>query len=127
MNICYYVPVLFLLAFQTSEIIQWQTPKSHNFGKISQFEAQVHEFHFQNITDAPIVIDNVRTTCGCTSPSWSYAPILPDSSTTIAVHYDAKRIGTFKKKIKVFVSGQRKAEILEVRGEVCVYNKLHNR
>lgn len=117
MKLLFYISIL-LFALQDSEIIEWQSAMSHDFGEIPHFEEQVHTFSFQNIYDAPIVIDNVRITCGCTAPTWSDLPILPDSIATIAVHYDGKRLGVFKKKIKVFVSGQRKAEVLEIKGEV---------
>lgn len=118
MKIAYYLPIFLFFAFQSSDVVQWETDKTHHFGEISQFEEQVYHFSFQNISDVPIVIDNVRTTCGCTAPAWSEIPILPDSLGTIAIHYDAKRLGVFKKKIKVFVSGQRRAEVLEISGEV---------
>ena len=120
MKICSFIPVLFLLAFQTGVSVKWLTPKSHDFGTVKGLEEQVHIFKFQNQSDEPVVIDNIRTTCGCTVPIWEEAPILPDSTSEIVVHFDAKYIGKFKKRIKVFVSNQRKAEVLEVSGEVLL-------
>lgn len=118
MKIACYVSVLYLMLFQSLSSITWVTPTTHDFGTIQAFDEQVYTFQFRNETNTPILIDNVRTTCGCTAPTWSEDLIMPDSISGIDVHYDAKHLGFFKKKIKVFVSSQRKAEVLTITGEV---------
>lgn len=109
---------MFLLVFQAAIPVKWLTTKTHDFGIVKANQGQIHLFKFQNPSTEPIIIDNIRTTCGCTVPVWEKTPILPDSTTEIKVHFDAKYIGKFKKRIKVFVSNQRKAEVLEISGEV---------
>ncbi|MEO1517109.1 MAG: DUF1573 domain-containing protein [Bacteroidota bacterium] len=101
-----------------SEVVRWQTPTEHDFGVVQRNESVTYGFVFQNISDEPIVIENIRYTCGCTAPDWTEAPIEPDSSSTINIRYKWHKKGYFRKKIKVFVSGQRKAEVLYVEGEV---------
>jgi len=96
----------------------WDTPTEHDFGDILQKRPVSFPFVLKNTSDEPFIIDNVRTTCGCTAPSWSYEPIEPGSYSTIEVTYDAKKIGYFKKKIKVFLSCQRKPEVLYIEGWV---------
>jgi len=97
---------------------EWITEKEYDFGLIEQGKPQGYDFQFVNISDEPISIDNVRESCGCTAPSWSEAPILPGDTSTIQIVYNAKKIGYFRKKIKVYISSQRKAEVLYVEGEV---------
>lgn len=90
----------------------------HNFGDLLQGEPVTFVFQFKNIHDEPIVIESVRPQCGCTAPEWNDTPVMPDSIGTLSVTYDADKQGYFYKKIKVYFSGQRKAEKLYVEGFV---------
>lgn len=118
------MPIIFLFLFLLPTLhsidskVEWLTPTSYDFGDIIHKQPVRHDFSFKNITDAPLTVDNVRTTCGCTVPDWSEAPVLPDSTGIISVEYDARDEGYFKKQIKVYFSSQRKAEKLMVEGYV---------
>jgi hypothetical protein len=101
-----------------SSSVEWLGPQIHEFGDLIHTEGAVHEFEFKNISGDTILIDNVRPSCGCTIPEWENVPVLPDSVGSIRVEYDARDQGYFKKKIKVFFSNQRRAEILFVEGWV---------
>jgi len=90
----------------------------HDLGDITLKEPVTVLFQYKNITDKPITIDNVRPTCGCTAPTWTDAPIEPDSIGTIEIEYSASQPGYFRKKIKVFFNAQQKAERLYVEGFV---------
>jgi len=115
---------LFLLLLTVSTLqlfaqdIAWLTPTEHDFGEFEQFDIQQVEFKFKNNTGEPVVIDNVRTTCGCTSPDWTDEPILADSTSVITIEYDARKVGFFYKKVKVYFSGIRKGHKLYIEGEV---------
>ncbi len=103
----------------TKSKVQWLTPTSHDFGTISQGEPVEHLFKFKNISDISLTIDNVRTTCGCTAPDWNETEvIMPDSTGTIILEFDAKATGYFYKMAKVWLNGQNKAEKLFIEGEV---------
>ena len=112
--------LLFLLlsASASAQDIEWLSPLTHDFGDLQQHVPDSTEFIWKNTTSDTLYIDNVRTTCGCTAPSWSYDPILPDSTTRIKVIYDAKRPGYFKKVVKVYISHQRQAVRLLIEGFV---------
>lgn len=101
-----------------TEPVQWLSNRNYDFAEVTFEEPVTCFFRFKNTTDSPIVIDNVRTTCGCTAPDWSIEPVLPDTVSEIRVVYDAKKLGYFKKKIRVFFSHQKKAEILTIEGFV---------
>ena len=102
----------------TESSFEWVTGKEHDFGLLEHKRPASFDFQFRNTGDAPIFIENVRTTCGCTKPEYSDAPVQPDSIGTITIGYDAKKIGYFRKRIKVFLSPQRKAEHIIIEGEV---------
>lgn len=98
--------------------VTWLVPKTHDFGDIAQDIDVVHEFRFRNETDRPLVIDNVRMGCGCTSGDWAETPVEPDSIGTLKITYDARNDGYFRKYVKVYFSGERKAQKLWLEGFV---------
>ena len=106
----------FLLTLDVN--IEWTTPKQHDFGEILRGSEAVHIFTFKNLTDKPIVIDNVRTDCSCTASNWATVPVLPKATGQITVSFDSKQTGSFRKKITVWIRGQRKAEKLIIEGAV---------
>ncbi|MBX2876802.1 MAG: DUF1573 domain-containing protein [Saprospiraceae bacterium] len=107
-----------ILLLAPSSKVEWLSPKTHDFGEVKHKTELTHHFTFKNTSEAPFVIDNVRTSCGCTAADWQETPILPDSTARIEIVYDAHDLGYFRKYVKVFVSGQRKAEKLFLEGEV---------
>lgn len=96
----------------------WLDATTHDFGEIQKDKPSKFQFRFINVSDTPITIDNVRTSCGCTAPNWTEIPIEPNDTSFIEIKYDAKKTGYFKKKISVYFSGQKKAEKLYIEGEV---------
>lgn len=106
---------LSLLGF-ADEKITWIGPTSHDFGEIHHGEVVSHSFTFKNTSGEPMKIDNVRTSCGCTTPDWANTPIPPDSLGQIIIEYDGRDKGYFQKSIKVYFSIQRRAEWLYIEG-----------
>ena len=110
---------LFILSnLHAQRSVEWLSDMEYDFGLLDQFEGQETKFTFKNISQDTILIDNVRTTCGCTAPDWDLEPIPPGENRDIRIVYDANKIGYFRKKIKVFFSHQRKGDVLYVEGEV---------
>ena len=52
----------------------------HNFGKFYSNKEQVYVFKFKNTGNKPLVIEQATTSCGCTVPSYTQAPIAPGKS-----------------------------------------------
>jgi len=98
--------------------LEWINTTEYDFETITQGTPKTHEFHFKNTHDEPIVIETIRTTCGCTVPEWDEEPILPDSLGSIKLQYDAQKFGYFRKKVRVFFTHQRKPELLFIEGFV---------
>jgi Protein of unknown function (DUF1573) len=91
---------------------------THDFGTIPKNQEVEFVFELTNKTDAPQLIDNVRTTCGCTAAAWQQAPILPNTISKIPISFDAHSSGFFEKKIKVYLHAFRKPIVLTITGEV---------
>lgn len=111
-----YLLLLAALAALSGHSLAWLSEQSHDFGDIKQHEPVTHDFVFRNTGTEPLIIDNVRASCGCTAPEWSAAPVPPDSTGTIQLEYDARDAGYFRKSVKVYFRGIRKAERLYIEG-----------
>ncbi len=98
--------------------VKWLSPQEHDFGDIQHKVPVTHHFKFVNKSDAPLRVDNVRTSCGCTATDWEETPTPAGDTSSIDITYDAAKTGYFYKKIRVFFRGQRKPEILLVEGFV---------
>ena len=60
----------------------------------------IRSFEFTNTGDAPLIITNVQSTCGCTVPSKPTEPILPGKTGKIDVKYNMNT-GPIRKTITV--------------------------
>lgn len=111
----------FLLFFATIFIqsnVVWLSSSTFDFGKIDHRKPVVTTFSFKNESNQPILIDNVRTDCGCTSPEWPSEPIAQQEKGIITVRFNAWKRGVFNKRIKVYFHGVSKPDILTIKGEV---------
>jgi hypothetical protein len=98
---------------------------SFDYGRIPQGAPGECTFEFTNISDIPLVINNVKTSCGCTSPKWTKDPIPPDQKGVIRIRYNTNIRGTFKKTITVFSNASNSPVNLFITGEVYS-EKTHN-
>lgn len=99
-------------------IVTWLTETEHDFGELRAGATARFVFKFQNTQAGPIVLETVRTTCGCTAAEWTEAPVEPGQNGEVVIEFDAHKSGAFRKKITVFFDKQRKPELLWIEGEV---------
>lgn len=119
MQFCFSVLFFLLLIIQApAPVIQWLSSTEYDFGDIHYKQPAHHTFEYKNISETPLVIDNIRPSCGCTAVDWEEAVIEPDSVGLIQVSYDARAKGYFRKSLKVYFRGQRRAEKLWLEGNV---------
>jgi hypothetical protein len=90
----------------------------HDFGKIDQNGNGVFSFDFTNNGTEPLILSNVRSSCGCTVPEWPREPINAGATATILVKYDTRRIGAFSKSITVYSNATETPIILRIKGTV---------
>lgn len=78
------------------------TETTFDFGDIYQGDTVKHVFKFKNTGTAPLVISEVKTTCGCTAPFYSKTPVLPGESGQITIVFDSEgKSGRMTKVIQV--------------------------
>ncbi len=87
----------------------------HDYGQIVQGANGDCEFKFKNIGNEPLVLTNVQSSCGCTTPSWPREPILPGKEASIKVHYDTNRVGHIGKSVTVFSNSVGGVERVSLR------------
>jgi hypothetical protein len=94
-----------------------------DYGTVTkETDSGLRTFEFKNTGDAPLIITNVQSTCGCTVPTKPTEPILPGKTGKIDVKYNMNP-GPIRKTITVEsnavnVEGGKIA--LKIKGEVIV-------
>lgn len=96
---------------------KWEST-THDFGKIKVKSPVEHKFVFTNTGDTPLVISNVKPSCGCTVTEYTKEPVLPGKQGFVKATYDTKRMGIFNKSIRVTANIEGGTEMLMIKGEV---------
>lgn len=70
-----------------------------DFGDIFQGDVVEHTFKFTNTGNQPLLITNIQTSCGCTTPQWPRDPIMPGGKGELKVGFNSA--GKMYKQTKV--------------------------
>ena len=89
-----------------------------DYGEIAKGSDGVRVFEFVNMGEAPLVISDVKSSCGCTLPKKPDAPILPGETGEIQVKYDTNRVGPIRKAITVTSNADTPTKVLKIKGTV---------
>ena len=94
--------------------------KEHDFGTIKEeIGAVTTSFEFVNSGDAPLVLQRVAATCGCTTPQYTREPILPGDTGKIDVRYSTiRRPGNVRKNVRVYTNVPDSVFVLTIKGRV---------
>jgi hypothetical protein len=93
--------------------------ETYNFGEIPEGPQVTHEFKFTNTGKEPLILSNVRASCGCTTPSWPKEPVLPGKDAAILVTYNTQgRPGNFSKVITITSNADQPSRVIDIKGEV---------
>ena len=92
----------------------------HDFGKINEADGRVTTvFEFKNEGMEPLILSNVRASCGCTTPKWTREPIEPGQTGQITVTYNPNgRPGRFQKTITITSNATEATTKVFIKGEV---------
>ena len=95
------------------------TEQEHNYGTLQKGGDGNCEFVFTNDGNEPLILSNVKASCGCTVPTWTKEPIMPGKTGTIKVRYNTNNIGAFTKTITVTSNAVNTPRLtLKIRGKV---------
>ena len=77
------------------------------------------EFEFKNTGTSPLIIIDVKASCGCTNPDFPRQPIAPGKKGKIKVKYNPTGVsGGFRKSLIVKTNGREKRTSLYIDGSV---------
>ena len=91
-----------------------------DYGKVTKTENGTRDFVFTNTGNAPLIITNVLSTCGCTVPIKPGEPVMPGKTGKITVKYNMAP-GPIRKTITVesnAVNYEDGRVALKIKGEV---------
>lgn len=106
-----------LTAQDAAAKIEFKT-ETVDYGEIAKGADGVRVFEFTNTGSAPLIISDVRSSCGCTIPKKPDAPIMPGKTGEIQVKYDTNRVGPIRKAITVTSNAETPTMVLKIKGEV---------
>lgn len=97
----------------------------YDYGKVKEDDGTAYySFEFTNTGNAPLIIQRVATSCGCTTPEWPKEPIAPGKGGSIKVGYNPSgRPGPFAKTITVYSNAETPTVVLQIKGEVIPHVK----
>ena len=121
--------LIFLVSFfafaQEGPKIEFKT-ETINYGEVVKgVDDGVREFIFTNTGDAPLLIKDVKSSCGCTVPEWPKTAIEPGKSDKIVVKYNMNP-GPISKTITVETNATNKPNgviPLRIKGTVIKKDK----
>jgi hypothetical protein len=101
-------------------VISFETTK-HDFGTMVQGEKLAYTFKFTNTGGSDLIISDASSTCGCTIPDWSKAPVKPGETGKMQVMFNsAGKSGTVSKTVHVLTNAQPNTVDLEITAEIYV-------
>jgi len=82
------------------------TNDNYNMGTIAYGKPTEFNVDIENISSAPITLENVMVGCGCTTPKYTKgAVIAPGAHATVILGFNGSAVGNFSKNATLFFSG----------------------
>ena len=114
--------LIFTLTFAQKQgaVISWEKT-SYNFGAVKKEDGIVtYRFIFTNVGDDPLLIEKVKSTCGCTSSNYTKDQVCPNEKGFVEIAFDpSNQSGDFFKVITI-ITNERSlvASKLEIKGKI---------
>lgn len=102
--------------------IKFDEPR-HDFGTLTSGDKAKHKYEFTNTGDEPLVISNVKASCGCTAPSYSKEPVAPGERGFIDVVYSASGKGSVSKNVTITANTEPAKTMIYLKANVVKKEK----
>jgi hypothetical protein len=104
---------------QTSSKAEFKfTAEKYDFGKIPQNKPVTTNFEFTNVGEEPLIISEVRPTCGCTVADYIKTPVKKGEKGFVKITFNAAVPGMFTKTIVITSNAKVPTQNLTFTGEV---------
>ena len=88
---------------------------THDFGEIINGTPVETVFSYKNTGESPLVITDVKSSCGCTIPKdWSREPLAPGAEGKFTVKFNGKGNGKVSKAITVTANTEKGKEVVKI-------------
>jgi len=89
-----------------------------DFGTIAQGTPVEHIFKFKNTGEAPLVIVDAKSSCGCTVPEKPDGPIAPGATGELLVKFNGAGKGQVNKTVTVTANTESGKEMIKIKAFV---------
>ncbi|MCB0459928.1 MAG: DUF1573 domain-containing protein [Flavobacteriaceae bacterium] len=89
-----------------------------DYGSIEKDSDGKRVFEFTNVGKSPLIITNIKSSCGCTVPKRPEQPIMPGEKGQIEVVYATHKVGVFSKRITIFSNASEPTKVVSIKGNV---------
>ncbi|WP_370479612.1 DUF1573 domain-containing protein [Tamlana flava] len=87
----------------------------HDFGEIEAKTPVETVFTYKNTGDAPLVITDIKSSCGCTVPQdWSRDPLNPGDTGQFTVKFNGSGSNKVSKTITVTANTEKGSEVVKI-------------
>ena len=90
----------------------------YDFGTIEQNTPVEHVFKFKNTGDAPLMIVNAKSSCGCTVPEYTKEPVAPGESGELLVKFNGAGQNQVSKTVTITTNTKAGVETLTIKAFV---------
>ena len=94
------------------------TEEKHDFGKVPQGKPVTTDFVYTNVGEEPLILTEVKPTCGCTIADYTKTPVKKGDKGSIKITYNAAVEAPFNKTIVVTSNAKTPTKYLVIVGEV---------
>lgn len=98
-------------------VLNW-AEQTHDFAEIAQGKPVSTTFNYTNSGEVPLVIADVKTSCGCTVADYTKDAVLPGKSGYVRVTYNAANTGAFNKAVTITANTESGSQVLFIKGTV---------
>jgi len=92
--------------------------EKHDFGKIPMGTPVTTVFEFTNVGPEPLILTEVRPTCGCTIADYTKTPVKNGEKGMVKITFNAAFASSFNKTIVVISNAVTSTKYLNIIGEV---------
>lgn len=110
---------IMIFAQQSGPTISW-VETTHDFGQIKEDGGEkTWSFEFVNTGNEPLMLQNVKPSCGCTAVDYTKTPVEPGQKGYVKASYNPKNrgFGKFNKSITVTTNESQPVSYLRIVGE----------
>jgi len=95
-------------------ILQFEA-SSHDFGEIQANQQVETVFKYKNVGDAPLVITDIKSSCGCTVPEdWSREPLAKGESGHFTVKFNGSGANKITKTVTITANTEKGTENVSI-------------